>query len=142
MGTLIIFGFTILIIKLIFMSKSIGSHVELDIWKSSISLVKEIYEISRNFPSTENYILSNQMKRSAISIPSNIAEGSARRSTKEYIHFLYISLSSLSELETQLFLALELGFIKEIDVIESKIIVLRRKIKATINGLNKKLSCQ
>ncbi len=74
-----------------------------------MKLAKEVYTLSARFPKEEVYGLSTQLRRSAVSIPSNIAEGAARSSTKEFIQFLYIALGSLAELETQLLLAKELG---------------------------------
>jgi four helix bundle protein len=102
------------------------THKDLEIWKLGIELVIEIYEITKNFPKDELYGLSAQIKRSAISYPSNIAEGAARQSKKEYIQFAYISLSSLSELETQLIIASKIGLIKNLEIID-KIEILRRK---------------
>ena len=87
------------------------SHKDLDVWKRSIVLVTEIYQITKNFPDDEKYGMINQMRRSAVSIPSNIAEGSARHSKKENIQFLYVVLGSLSELETQLIISNNLKYI-------------------------------
>jgi four helix bundle protein len=86
------------------------NHKELDVWKESIELTKKIYNITKNFPKEELYGLTNQIRRASVSIPSNIAEGSARSSDKEFIQFLYISLGSLSELETQLIISKEIGY--------------------------------
>jgi len=91
----------------------IKSHKDLDVWKKSIDLVTAIYSLSKTFPSEEKFGLVSQIRRAVISIPSNIAEGAARKSTKEYIQFLYISLGSLSEVETQLIIAERLCYIKE-----------------------------
>lgn len=91
----------------------IRTHKDLDVWKNSITPAKELYRLTENFPKEETYGLASQMKRAAVSIPSNIAEGAARNSTKEFIQFLYIALGSLAELETQLLLARELEFIPE-----------------------------
>ena len=90
----------------------IKTHKDLDVWKEAMSLVKEIYSLTTNFPKEETYGLASQMRRAAVSIPSNIAEGAARNSGKEFIQFLYVSLGSLAELETQLLLSRELGFLK------------------------------
>jgi len=86
------------------------THKDLEVWKRSIDLVVDIYELSKGFPSTEKYGLSSQMQRAAVSIPYNIAEGAARNSTKEYIRFLNIAQGSLSELETQLIISERIGF--------------------------------
>ena len=81
------------------------SYKELIVWQKSIELVKEIYELTNKFPKDEIYGLSSQMQRSAISIPSNIAEGYSRKNLKEYIQFLHIACGSSAELETQLIIA-------------------------------------
>lgn len=102
-------------------------HKDLDVWKLGIELVTKIYEITSNFPTTEQFGLTSQMQRAAISIPSNIAEGAARNSEKEYIHFLYISLGSLAELETQLIISNKLGFLEDVSIFE-EVEKLRRKL--------------
>lgn len=94
---------------------TIKTHKDLEVWKKSVSLVTSIYELTKSFPSDEIYGITNQIRRSAISIPSNIAEGSARKGDKEFIQFLYISLGSLSELETQLIIAKNLKYLSEKD---------------------------
>jgi len=86
-------------------------HKNLDAWKESIKLVKEIYKISSKFPKEELYGLTNQIRRAAVSISSNIAEGAARQSDREMIQFLYVALGSLAEVETQMIIAVELGYI-------------------------------
>jgi len=90
----------------------IKTHKDLDVWKEAMTLAKEIYRLTANFPKEETYGLVSQIRRAAVSIPSNIAEGAARNSSKEFIQFLYVSLGSLAELETQLLLSRELGFLK------------------------------
>lgn len=102
-------------------------HKDLDVWKLGIELVTKIYEITSNFPTTEQFGLTSQMQRAAISMPSNIAEGAARNSEKEYIHFLYISLGSLAELETQLIISNKLGFLEDVSIFE-EVEKLRRKL--------------
>ena len=87
------------------------THKDLDVWKKSVLLVTSIYEVTKAFPKDEIYGITNQIRRSAVSIPSNIAEGSARQGDKEFAHFLYISLGSLSELETQLIIANNLKYL-------------------------------
>ncbi len=84
------------------------NYTDLDVWKSSRALVKEVYQISASFPKEELYGLTNQVRRSSVSIPSNIAEGLGRQSNKETIHFLFIARGSMYELETQLYLAFDL----------------------------------
>jgi len=86
------------------------SHKDLIVYQRSMLYVKAIYDFTSCLPIEERYGLTNQMRRTAISIPSNIAEGAARQHNKEFIQFLYISLGSLVELETQIELAVLLGF--------------------------------
>lgn len=112
-------------------------HKDLDVWKNSISLVKNIYEITKSFPKEELYGLTNQMRRAAVSIPSNIAEGAARNHDKEFIQFLYISLGSLSELETQLIISFELNYLSE--NLLNELINRLNQIRAQISGLIKYL---
>jgi four helix bundle protein len=85
-------------------------HARLDVWRDAMSLVESIYEITTNFPERERFGLSSQLRRSAVSVPSNIAEGAARRSTPELLRFLSIARGSLAELDTQLQIAVRLGF--------------------------------
>ena len=86
-------------------------YKDLIAWKKSIELVKEVYKVIALLPNCEQFALCSQMRRSAISIPSNIAEGYGRGSRKEYVRFLYVSKGSAYELETQLILCEELGYI-------------------------------
>ena len=86
-------------------------HHDLDAWQVAIDLVKDVYCLTSSFPSHEAYALTSQIRRCAVSVPSNIAEGSARLTTKEFIHFLGIARGSLSELETQLIIARELCYL-------------------------------
>jgi four helix bundle protein len=90
----------------------IRNFKDLIIWQRGIELVKLVYTITNSFPSDEKYGIVSQMRRSAVSVPSNIAEGFMRRHNKEYRQFLYIALGSLAELETQVILSSELNFIK------------------------------
>jgi four helix bundle protein len=85
-------------------------HKKLEAWKQSMDLVIEIYRTTENFPSQEIYGLTNQIRRAAISIPSNIAEGAARQTKKEFTNYLHMAQGSLSELDTQIELASQLGY--------------------------------
>jgi four helix bundle protein len=85
-------------------------HKKLEAWKQSMDLVIEIYRTTENFPSQEIYGLTNQIRRAAISIPSNIAEGAARQTKKEFTNYLHMAQGSLSELDTQIELASRLGY--------------------------------
>jgi len=78
------------------------THKDLDVWKHSINIATEIYKATKSFPREEIYGLTAQMRRAAVSIPSNIAEGAARSGNKEFTKFLYIALGSASELDTQI----------------------------------------
>jgi len=89
------------------------SYKELIAWQKSIDLVEEIFKVTSGFPKSEIYGLSNQMRRAAISIPSNIAEGAGRSHTKEFIQFLHIAEGSANELETQLIIVKRLNFLSE-----------------------------
>ena len=91
----------------------IKNYKDLDIWKRSIELVEEIYRLTKTFPKEELYGLTSQMRRAAISIPSNIAEGFTRFHDKEYKQFLYISLGSCSELSTQIIIASRLKYLDD-----------------------------
>jgi four helix bundle protein len=104
-----------------------NTHKDLDVWKLGIELVKEVYILTRELPQNEQFGLVAQMRRCAVSIPSNIAEGAARNSKKEYLQFLYIALGSMSELETQLIISKELNFIDDSKVLK-KLETLRRKM--------------
>jgi four helix bundle protein len=87
------------------------THKDLLVWQRSISLVTAIYEVTKSFPKEELYCIVNQIRRAAISIPSNIAEGSARKNTKEFIQFLHIAMGSAAELETQMIISMNLKYI-------------------------------
>jgi len=86
-------------------------HRDLDVWKKSIHFVKEIYQATESFPKSELYGLISQMRRAAVSIPSNIGEGAARKSNKEFKQFLNIAQGSISELDTQIELTKMLNYI-------------------------------
>ena len=115
-----------------------NTHKDLDIWRESIDLVERIYKITETFPQSEMYGLTNQMRRSAVSIPSNISEGAARSSNKEFVQFLYISLGSLSELETHLTISSKLRYIED-ESIFKEIETLRRKLLNFIKYRKSKL---
>jgi four helix bundle protein len=110
------------------------THKDLFVWQKAMDIVEMIYGMTENIPKSELYGLTNQIRKSAVSIPSNIAEGAARSSDKEFAQFLYIALGSAAELETQLLLAERLKFIRkaptnELDEIKKMLIGLIKNVK-------------
>lgn len=112
-------------------------HKELDVWKESMDLVTAVYALSKSFPSEELYGLGSQICRSAVSVPSNIAEGAARQTRKEFAHFLYIAAGSLAELETQIIIARNLAYIDDASGVHSSISSVRRMIYGLIRHCKK-----
>jgi four helix bundle protein len=112
-------------------------HRNLEAWKQSMELVVEVYALTRGFPREEIYGLCSQMRRAAVSIPSNIAEGSADMTSKQFINFLTVAMGSLSELNTQIEIALKLGYIEKepYNLINSRI----DKCKALVYGLKRSI---
>lgn len=115
-----------------------NSHKDLNVWKNAVNFVSDIYKITESFPNSELFGLTNQIRRAAVSIPSNIAEGAARMSQKEFNQFLSIALGSSAEVETQLLIALNLQFIStneykeltiKIDDIRKMLIGLKKSLK-------------
>ncbi|HVP78400.1 MAG TPA: four helix bundle protein [Thermodesulfobacteriota bacterium] len=94
------------------------THKDLDIWKLGMELVEKVYKMTAEYPKEEIYGLTNQMRRASVSIPSDISEGTARSSKKEYIQFLYVALGSLAELETQTIISEKLGYLKKDELME------------------------
>jgi len=110
----------------------------LEIWKRSMTLAKEVYLLSSKFPKEEKYGLTSQIRRSAVSVPSNIAEGCGRKSPKELVQFISIANGSLCELETQLILAKELSLLenKPIPDLSNEITEIRKMIYGFTNQLS------
>ena len=104
------------------MENKVKSYKDLIVWQKSMDLVIEIYKLVKKLPKEETYSLSDQMRRAVVSIPSNIAEGYARKTTKEYLKFLSIANGSRTELETQLIICNKIGYLneKEIEVAMQK----------------------
>jgi len=117
--------------------KNISPHKNLDAWKSSMDLVEVVYSLTLAFPREEKFGLCSQMRRAAISVPSNIAEGAADRTKKQFISYLSNAVGSLSELDTQLELSLRLGYIKESEY--QNVFQQLDKVKALVFGLKKSL---
>ena len=115
---------------------------EIKIWQEALVIVKEVYAFTSNLPKEEKYGITSQINRSAVSIPSNIAEGSGRTSNKEFIRFLEIAISSSYELETQLILAQDLfnlstnDFIENLHALQNRIGGFTRQIKERIEKEN------
>jgi four helix bundle protein len=116
----------------------IKNYQELNIWKRSVEIAIEIYNISKNFPKEELYGLTSQIRRASVSISSNIAEGFNRYHNKEFRQFLYISLGSCAEVETQLFIAQRLNYVDQEK--SSKLIKELGEIGKMINSLIKKIN--
>lgn len=115
--------------------KNIKPHQKLDVWQQSMMLVKAIYAASSTFPAQEMYGLTNQMRRAAVSIPANIAEGAARSGDKEYLHFLSIARGSLSELDTHIQIAVMLGYLTESQNLQDLV----NTVGKLLSGLTKKM---
>ncbi|MFN7085195.1 MAG: four helix bundle protein [Burkholderiales bacterium] len=109
-------------------------HYDLAAWQETMRLARATYEITRSFPKEEIYGLSAQMRRAAVSVPSNIAEGAARTGRKEFAQFLGIAKGSLSELETQLLLAADLGYVTR----DNEAFGLAERVARLLTGLHKK----
>ena len=89
----------------------VHSYRDLRVWQIGVDIVGQVYEVTRNFPKAEVFGLTSQIQRAAVSVPSNVAEGHARGGTREFLHFITISLGSLAELETQLVIAHRLKYV-------------------------------
>ena len=113
------------------------THKDLEVWKNSIKLVTTIYTVTKSYPKEELFGLTSQMRRSAVSIPSNIAEGAARISTKEFIQFLHIARGSLAELETQNIVSLNLNYLTEetFILIENEIKIIGGQLSGLLRSL-------
>lgn len=113
-------------------------HKELDVWKQSVDLVVEVYRITRGLPKEEIYGLTSQIRRAAVSIPSNISEGAARQTEKEFIQFLHVALGSASELETQLIIASKLKYFEDPDKMLDKLTSVMKLIHGLIRHYKNK----
>jgi four helix bundle protein len=115
----------------------IQSYEDLRVWQDAMQLAEMVYEFCKQLPKDEMYGLANQMKRAAVSIPSNIAEGSERNGTKELLQFLHIARGSQAELRTQIKLACRLRFAKENEALNALNLKLSRGLASLIKSLNK-----
>ena len=114
------------------------SYRDLIVWQKSMDVVTLIYKVVKQFPEDEKFGLTSQIKRSSVSVPSNIAEGYGRNYTKDYIRFLNIARGSLYEMQTQLQVAVNLGFIIEAELNKTK--PLSKEVEKMLNSLINKLA--
>lgn len=114
------------------------SYHDLLVWQKGIALVKSIYRLTKTFPAEERFGLIDQMRRAAISIPSNITEGQARRKTGEFIQFISYAEGSLAELDTQVIIAIELEYCSKADIVEVNQFI--TEIKRMLNAIRRKLT--
>ncbi len=114
-----------------------GNYKQLIVWQKSILLVKEIYRLTQEFPSDEKFGIISQMRRAVVSVPSNLAEGQARRTTGDYVRFVSNAEGSLAELETQLIISIELEFCSRSET--ESIFFMMIEIRKMLNGLRRSL---
>jgi len=119
-------------------------YKELAAWKQAMELVKEIYRCTRSFPREELFGLRSQMQRAAVSVPSNIAEGKGRYSRKELVQFLYKARGSLMELETQVYIARDLGYVDDCTGrgLSTKVLEVARILNGLINRFQQEIQGQ
>ena len=117
----------------------IKSFKDLSVWQKSIDFVASVYLLVKQLPKEETYALSDQIRRAVVSIPSNIAEGFGRNSTKEYIQFLYIALGSASEVETQIIIGQRIGYFQNIDKYIEDITEIKKMLNGLISSLKRKI---
>ncbi len=121
---------------------AVQHYRELIVWQKAIVLVETVYRATEGFPKTEIYALTNQIRRAAVSIPTNIAEGQGRNSTRDFLHFLSVAQGSLMELETQITIATRLGYLEASQ--EERLLTSTAEISRMLSGLksslNKKLT--
>ena len=118
-------------------SEAIRSYQDLIVWQKAIDLVEAVYKRTKKFPKDELYGLTNQLRRAAVSIPSNIAEGHARKAKAEYIRFLSITQGSRAEVETQLLIAQRLGYLTDEEV--TPLLSLLNEINRMVCTIKKRL---
>ena len=120
--------------------ETVRSYSDLIAWQKAVKLVTEIYRVSKRFPSEELFGLTSQLRRAAISIPSNIAEGQGRLGRKEFLHFLGNARGSLGEVETQIIIARNLDYLSEAEM--NDILELSAEVGRILNGLLSSLKAQ
>ncbi len=121
--------------------KSVKTHRDLDVWKMSMEFIVDLYRITEHFPVQEKFGLVSQIRRVGVSIPSNIAEGASRASSKEFRYFISVALGSATELETQLEIAFKLGLVISVEremeclsKIRKMLIIMKRSIETKMNN--------
>ena len=115
------------------------NYRELDVWQDSMTLVENVYKILHGFPKAETFGLCDQLRRSVVSVPSNIAEGFGRGSTKDFVHFLYTARGSLYEAHTQVEVAQRLGYIESIEELSDQFNAVARRLNSLIKSLMAKI---
>ena len=113
-------------------------HKKLTVWQKSIELVTELYRITEGFPAKESFSLTAQMRRAAVSVPSNIAEGLTRKTAKDKLHFLNMSQASLSELDTQVEICVRLGYLNNevYEAVETRLV----EVQMLLSGLSRSIA--
>lgn len=116
----------------------IRNYQELIAWQRAMDLVESVYRTSSTFPKEEVYGLTSQVRRASISVPSNIAEGQGRSTTRDFLHFLCVAQGSLKELETQILIAQRLGYLAHPDALLDQVLAVARLLSGLINSLKRK----
>ena len=121
---------------------SIADYRELNVWREALVLAESVYRSTKQFPADERFGLTAQLRRAAISVPSCIAEGNARNSTRDYLRFLSMASGSLAEIETQLVLAFRLGYLPEAenDALAAEVRAVYKLLQALKNALSRRIS--
>ncbi len=116
------------------------NHKDLDVWKKAVELAVACYEITEGFPRVEHFGLASQIRRASISVASNIAEGAARTGSKEFVQFLYISLGSASELDTQIEIAKRTGLcaLPDLERLQLQVNTISRLLQGLIHSIKNK----
>ncbi len=115
------------------------THHDLDVWKDSLDLCESIYLETENFPKKENNGLVSQMRRAAVSVSSNIAEGAARSSDKDFLRFLHYSMGSVSELETHIILATRMKFVQDNQLLLTELYSVKKLLSGLINYIKRRI---
>ncbi len=112
-------------------------YERLEVWQRAMDLVVAVYTLASSLPAEERFALADQIRRSAVSIPSNIAEGSARAGKKEFLQYLYVALGSAAELDTQIQIAQKVGYIQDATKIREDITTVKKMLNAFISSLKR-----